>query len=115
MQTPNVVPIAPRRTLANAAEEFCNETAAIKKHKTYLAYKKSAEYFLQFCGKPTNGGSCELFRWEPPASAGGAELQFSEKASDPKVGFSPGNVGFIERLPAMNAAVVVGRGALESV
>lgn len=32
---------------------FRNETEANKMHKTYLAYKKSSEYFLQFCSKPT--------------------------------------------------------------
>jgi len=31
-----------------------------------------------------------LFRWEPPASAGGAGLQSSEKAPPMKTGFSPG-------------------------
>jgi hypothetical protein len=34
--------------------------------------------------------------WEPPALAGGAELQFSEKAFDPGMGFSPGF-----RMPAL--------------
>ncbi len=32
----------------------------------------------------------QLFRWEPPASAGGAGLQSSEKALLMKAGFSPG-------------------------
>ncbi|MGH9716807.1 MAG: tyrosine-type recombinase/integrase [Candidatus Acidiferrales bacterium] len=53
---PNVVPIMPRRTLADAVEEFCNETEANKKYRTYLAYKKSTEYFLQSCSKPTAEG-----------------------------------------------------------
>jgi hypothetical protein len=43
VQSPNIVLITPRRTPADAVEEFCNETEANKKHKTYLAYKKSTE------------------------------------------------------------------------
>jgi len=56
VQSPNIVLITPRRTLADAVEEFCNETEANKKHKTYLAYEKSTEYFLQFCSKATVEG-----------------------------------------------------------
>jgi hypothetical protein len=56
VQSPNIVSITPRRTLADAVEEFRNETEANKKHKTYLAYKKPTEYFLQFCSKSTVGG-----------------------------------------------------------
>jgi hypothetical protein len=36
------------------------------------------------------------FRREPPALAGGAELEFSENAFDPRMGFSPGF-----RMPAL--------------
>ncbi|MGC1684131.1 MAG: site-specific integrase [Candidatus Acidiferrales bacterium] len=53
VQSPNIVSITPRRTLAGAVEEFRNETEANKKHKTYLAYTRSTEYFLQFCRKAT--------------------------------------------------------------
>jgi integrase len=53
VQNPNVVSITPRRTLADIVEEFSSETKANKKHKTYLAYKKSTEYFLQSCTKST--------------------------------------------------------------
>lgn len=56
VQSPTVVPSAARRTLADAVGEFCNEIEANKKHKTYLAYKKSTEYFLQFCVKATVEG-----------------------------------------------------------
>ncbi len=56
VESPNVVPITPKRTLAGAVEEWRNETEANKKHKTYLAYKKSTEYFFQFCRKPTVDG-----------------------------------------------------------
>jgi hypothetical protein len=35
-QSPTVLPITPRRTLSDAVEEFCQETKANKKHKTYL-------------------------------------------------------------------------------
>jgi hypothetical protein len=56
VQSPNVVSITPRRTLADAVEEWCNETEANRKRKTYLAYKKSSEYFLQFCTKATGEG-----------------------------------------------------------
>jgi hypothetical protein len=56
VQSPNIVSITSRRTLADAVEEFRNETEANKKHKTYLAYKKSTEYFLLFCTKATVEG-----------------------------------------------------------
>jgi hypothetical protein len=52
VQSPNVTSITPKRTLADTVEEFFSETKANKKHKTYLAYKKSTEYFLQSCTKP---------------------------------------------------------------
>jgi integrase len=50
---PNVVPITPRRTLADGVEDWRNEIRANKKHRTYLAYKKATEYFLESCAKPT--------------------------------------------------------------
>jgi integrase len=56
VQIPNIVPMTPRRTLCDSVEEWCNETEANKKHRTYLAYKKSTEYFLQFCSKATVEG-----------------------------------------------------------
>jgi len=37
-------------------KEWRNETEANKKHKTYLAYKKSTEYLSPFCSKPTVEG-----------------------------------------------------------
>jgi integrase len=57
LQIPNIVPMTPRRTLSDSVEEWCNETEANKKHRTYLAYKKSMEYFLQFCTKATVEGA----------------------------------------------------------
>ena len=53
VQIPNIVPMTPRQTLSDTVEEFSIETKANKKHKTYLAYKKSTEYFLQYCAEPT--------------------------------------------------------------
>jgi hypothetical protein len=35
VQSPNIVSITPRRTLADIVEEFSSETKANKKHKTY--------------------------------------------------------------------------------
>jgi hypothetical protein len=40
-----------KRTLADAVQDWVTEIEANKKHKTYLAYKKSTEYFLQCCKK----------------------------------------------------------------
>lgn len=53
MQIPNIVPMTPRRTPCDTVEQFSIETKANKKHKTYLGYKKSTEYFLQSCAKAT--------------------------------------------------------------
>jgi integrase len=53
VQSPHVVPITPKRSLADVVEEWRNETEANRKRKTYLAYTKSSEYFLQFCTKGT--------------------------------------------------------------
>ena len=53
VQTPHVVPITPERSLADAVEEWRNETETNRKRTTYLAYTKSSEYFLQFCTKAT--------------------------------------------------------------
>lgn len=51
--SPAIVPITLRPTLADSVEEWRSETRANKKHKTFLAYKMSTEYFLQSCSKPT--------------------------------------------------------------
>jgi hypothetical protein len=48
---PHVVPMTPKRSLADAVEEWRNETEANRKRMTYLAYTKSAEDRLQFCTK----------------------------------------------------------------